>query len=96
MKTHIPTFLLLTFAAISFVVGFFVKKEQKQYCDIVAFSLPTIAAVVEVCLAKRSNKTLRNQLSKRPIWNNLSQDDYDKLKAEGKLNDDEYYATFEE
>lgn len=96
MKTHILTFLLLALAAITFVIGFSVDDELKQCCDIVAFSFPTIAAVVEIVLAERSTKALLNELSKRPVWHDLTQEEFDWLKAEGKLNENDIYATYEE
>ena len=96
MRAHILTFILLTLAASAFIVSFHVNNEIKRYCDFVAFSFPTIAAVVEVVLAERSTKALRNELSKRPVWHSLSQEEYDRLKAEGSINDDEIYATYED
>lgn len=96
MKNHIFTIILLILAVVSFTFRFFVSECWQNYCDIAAFVLPTLAAVVEIVLSERNGKKMKEELKKRAVWQSLPQEEYDKLKAEGKIDDNVYYATYEE
>lgn len=95
MKNHIATFILLLLAAVAFALRFYVEEDLQIYCDIVAFALPTITAIVEMVLSEQSSKKLKEEIEKRAIWESLTQEEYDKLKEEGKLDENTFYATIE-
>lgn len=95
MKSHILTIVLLLFAAVAFGLRFILNPNYSSYCDIAAFALPSLAAIVEIIISERSGKKINDELSKRPVWITLSQEEYDKLKQEGKFEKDTFYATIE-
>lgn len=64
MKNHIATIILLLLAAVAFAVRFFVKTGLQLYCDIAAFALPTVAAIVEIVVTERSSKETEKQIRK--------------------------------
>lgn len=64
MKKHIITFILLLIAAIAFILRFFLEETLQNYCDIAAFALPTMAALVEVILAEKSGKETEKEIKK--------------------------------
>ena len=95
MKNHIATIILLLLAALAFALRFFAKDDLQIYCDIAAFALPTVAAIVEIVLSEQSRNKLKEEINKRAIWESLTQEEYDKLKEEGKLDEKTFYATIE-
>jgi len=62
MKNHLFTIILLAVAAVAFALRFFVNANSQIYCDIAAFALPTIAAIVEIVLAEKSGKQMNKQI----------------------------------
>jgi membrane protein YdbS with pleckstrin-like domain len=62
MKNHITTIILLLLAAVAFALRFFVKAGLQLYCDIAAFALPTVAAIVEIVVTERSSKETEKQI----------------------------------
>ena len=96
MKNHIITIILLVIAAIAFVLRFFVKEGMQVYCDILAFAFPTLAAIVEIIVSERSGKRIDEEIKKRPVWETLTQEEYDRRKAEGLIDENTFYATIEE
>ena len=96
MKNHIITILLLVLAASFFVLRFFVKENFQVYCDVFAFAFPTLAAIVEIFVSERSSKRVDEEIKKRPVWETLTQEEYDRRKAEGKIDENTFYATYEE
>ena len=64
MKNHIATIILLLFAAVAFAFRFFVKTGLLLYCDIAAFALPTVAAIVEIVVTERNGKETEKQIKK--------------------------------
>lgn len=64
MKNHIPTIILLILAAVAFALRFFLEEGLQLYCDIAAFALPTVAAVVEIVVTERSGKETEKQIKK--------------------------------
>lgn len=96
MKKHILTIVLLVLAAIAFTLGFYVPEEYKNYCGIIAFSFPSLVAIFEMILAEQSSNALKKEIEKRPIWETLSQEEYDRRKEEGTLDETTFYATTEE
>lgn len=63
MKKHFLTILLLVLATVAFVLYFCVNKENQIYFNTVSFLSPTVAALIEVALAIRTDKEneLRDQ-----------------------------------
>lgn len=96
MKNHIITILLLVVAAIAFVLRFFVNEDLLVYCDITAFALPTLAAIVEIVISERSGKRIDEEIKKRPVWETLTPEEYERRKAEGLIDENTFYATIEE
>ena len=96
MKKHIWTIVLLVLAAWAFALSFVIDEEYKTYCDIIAFGFPTLVAVIEMIVAERSGKELEVEIKKRAIWEHLSQEEFERRKAEGSFDEDTYYATIEE
>ena len=96
MKKHIWTIVLLVLAAGAFALGFMVSEDYKSYCDIIAFGFPTLVAIIEMILAERSGKELEAEIKKRAVWETLTQEEYERRKAEGNLDDTTFYATVEE
>lgn len=64
MKNHLFTIILLVVAAVAFALRFFVSDDCQIYCDIAAFALPTIAAIVEIVVSERSGKETEKQIKK--------------------------------
>lgn len=64
MKNHILTIILLILAGVAFALPFFVSEGWQNYCDIAAFALPTLAAVVEIIVSERSGKETEKQIKK--------------------------------
>ena len=95
MKNHIATIILLLLAAVAFALRFFVKECLQTYCDILAFALPTVAAIVEIVLSEQSSNKLKEEIEKRAVWESLTEEELDKLRADGKLDENTYYATIE-
>ena len=52
MRNHIIPIILLLIAVIAFILRFFVTEEWQEYCDIAAFVLPTIAALIEIMVSE--------------------------------------------
>ena len=96
MKNHITTIILLVVAAVAFVLRFYVQEHVQVYCDVVAFAFPTLAAIVEIYVSERSGKRIDEEIKKRPVWETLTQEEYDRRKAEGKIDENTFYATIEE
>ena len=49
------TITLLFIAVIVFALRFFVAENHQDYCDIVAFALPMLAALMEIYLSEKNN-----------------------------------------
>lgn len=64
MKNHIFTIILLILAGVAFALRFFVSEDWLSYCDVAAFALPTLAAVVEIIVSERSGKETEKQIKK--------------------------------
>lgn len=96
MKTHLVTIILLILAALAFGLRFFVGDSSVVVCDIAAFALPTFAAIVEIVLSEKSGKKIQEEISKRAIWKSMTQKEYEELKEQGKIEEDTFYATFDE
>lgn len=96
MKNHIITILLLVIAALAFALRFFVQVKIQVYCDVAAFAFPTLAAIVEIIVSERSGKRIDEEIKKRPVWETLTQAEYDRRAAEGKIDENTFYATIEE
>ena len=64
MKNHIFTIILLILAGVVFALRFFVSEDWLNYCDVAAFALPTLAAVVEIIVSERSGKETEKQIKK--------------------------------
>ena len=64
MKNHIFTIILLILAGMAFALRFFVSEDWLNYCDVAAFALPTLAAVVEIIVSERSGKETEKQIKK--------------------------------
>ena len=62
MKRHLFTIILLLLAAIAFVVRFCVEDKWQICCDVLAFTLPTLAALVEIFLAEKSEKRTATEI----------------------------------
>lgn len=96
MKNHILTFILLLLAVVAFVLSFYLDNNFVLFCDVAAFALPTLAALVEIVVSERSGKKMEVEIKKRAIWEHLSPEEFERRKAEGSLDEDTYYATIEE
>lgn len=96
MKNHILTIILLLLAVVAFVLRFFLDDKYVLFCDILAFALPTLAAIAEIIIAERSGKKMEQEIKKRAVWETLSQEEYERRKAERTLDDTTFYATVEE
>lgn len=64
MRNHIITIILLLIAALSFTLRYFVAEEWQDYCDIAAFMLPTIAALVEIVVSEKNGKATEEKIKK--------------------------------
>lgn len=62
MKSHLVTIILLAVAASAFTLRFLIRDNCQIYCDIAAFALPTIAAIVEIVLAQISEKQMKKEI----------------------------------
>ena len=96
MKNHIFTIILLILAGVAFALRFFVSEDWLNYCDVAAFAFPTLAAIVEIIVSERSGKRIDEEIKKRPVWETLKRAEYDRRAAEGKIDENTFYATIEE
>lgn len=64
MRNHIITILLLLIAIVAFALRFFVAEAWQNYCDIAAFVLPTIAALVEIIYSEKSSRATEEKIKK--------------------------------
>lgn len=96
MRNHIGTIILLLLAVVAFSLRYIAGESNKEICDILAFALPTLAAIAEIFIAERSGKKMEDEIKKRAVWETLSQEEYDRRKAEGTLDETTFYATTEE
>ena len=64
MRNHIIIIILLLFAVIAFGMRFCVAERWQNYCDIAAFVLPTIAALVEIVVSEKSSKVTEEKIKK--------------------------------
>lgn len=85
MKNHILTIILLLLAVLAFVLRFFWDEQYVLFCDILAFALPTLAAIVEIVIAEWSGKKMEQEIKKRAVWETLTQEEYERRKAEGTI-----------
>ena len=95
MKNHILTIMLLLVAGTAFTLRFFTDSTTQNICDILAFALPTLAAIVEIIVAERGNKRFEKELKKRPPFELLSEEEYERRKEEGTIDENTIYATGE-
>jgi len=95
MKNHILTIILLLMAGVSFAIRYFTDNTAQNVCNILAFALPTLAAIVEIIIAEKGNKMFADELKKRPPFEYLSAEEYERRKAEGTIDEDTIYATGE-
>ena len=95
MRNHLLTIALLVIAAIAFTCRFFAEETIQSYCDILAFALPTLAAIVEIIVVERENKRFAEELKKRPPFELLSEEEYERRKEEGTIDENTIYATGE-
>lgn len=93
MKNHILTVILLAIAACAFTFRFFTEDTAQGICDILSFALPTLAAIVEIIVSERGNKRFEEELKKRPPFEYLSEDEYERRNEEGTIDDNTIYAT---
>lgn len=96
MKKHLCTIILLLIAIVAFLFGFKVSGICKTVCDLMAFALPTIAAVVEIMLSEKSSRRIEEEFNKRPPVVVLSQEEYERRQAEGTIEKGTIYATTED
>lgn len=96
MKTHIVTIFLLVLATLAFVLRFYVGDGYMVVCDVIAFALPTLAAIVEIVLSEKSGKRIQEEINKRAIMRSMTQKEYDELKEQGKIEKDTLYVTFDD
>lgn len=62
MRNHIMTITLLFIAVIVFALRFFVAENHQDYCDIVAFALPMLAALMEIYLSEKNNSEAEKRI----------------------------------
>ena len=63
-----------------FTLRFFTENTAQNICDILAFALPTLAAIVERIIAEKGNKKFADELKKRPPIEYLSEEEYERRK----------------
>ena len=95
MKNHLLTIMLLLVAGTSFTLRFFTENTEQNICDILAFALPTLVAIVEIIIAEKGNKKFADELKKRPPFEYLSEEEFERQKVEGKIDEETIYATRE-
>lgn len=96
MKSHIVTIILLLLAVLAFVMRFIVASQFIVCCDILAFSFPTIAAIIEIFISDRGDKIIEHKLLERPIWKSMTKEEYNRLKEQGVLDEKTYYAIIDD
>ena len=96
MKKHILSIILVAIAAIAFVLGFIVCDELKVACNILVFVASTTATTIEIVLADKSSRQYEKELKKRPIWETMTQEEYNERKEKGLLDEEKIYATYKE
>ena len=96
MKSHFLTIILLLTATIAFGFRFAVDGWMLSLCDTLAFAMPTLAAIIEIVHSGRTSKKMNVEIQKRAVCEHLSQEEYERRKAEGTLDENTYYATTEE
>jgi hypothetical protein len=54
----------LVVAVVAFGMRFFAEEKWQDCCDIAAFALPTVAALVEIFISERSGKATDEKIQK--------------------------------
>ncbi len=62
MKNHKSSIILLLLAAVAFAFRFFLEENHQDYCDIVAFALPMLAALMEIYLSEKNNSEAEKRI----------------------------------
>lgn len=96
MKNHLVTLILLLLAVIAFGLKFFVSDSFAIAFDITAFVLAIFAAIAEIVLSERGMKKIKNEIDNIAVWETLSSENYKKLEQEGKIDENKFYATYED
>lgn len=96
MKSHSITIFLLLLAVVAFVMRFLVASRFIIICDILAFALPTFAAIIEIFISERGGKIIEHELMERPKWRSMTKGEYDRLKDQGALDEKSYYAIVDD
>ena len=96
MKNHLVTIILLVLAVIAFGLKFFANDSFAIVFDITAFVMAVIAAIAEMVLSERGMAKIKNEIDNIAVWETLSTEDYKKLEQEGKIDENKFYATYEE
>jgi len=95
MKNHIITIVLLVLAACAFTLRYFTEGTIQGVCDVLAFAFPTLGAIVEIFVAEKGNRKMAEELKKRPPFEQLTEEEYERRKAEGTIGENTIYATTE-
>ena len=64
MKNHIATIILLLLALVAFSLNFCLTGNMQICCEIAAFVLPTIAALVEIMVSEKKGKATEEKIKK--------------------------------
>ena len=60
-SNHILTIIFLLFAIVAFILQFYVVMSR-VYCEIAAFALPMLAALMEIHLSEKSNREAEKRI----------------------------------
>ena len=95
MKNHILTIILLFIAACAFTLRYYSEGAIQSICDVLAFALPTLAAIAEMYVAERESKKMAEELKKRPPFECLTEEELERRREEGSIDENTIYATVE-
>lgn len=96
MKKHVLSIILVSISTLAFVLSFIVCDEWRKVCNIIVFVATTTATTIEIILAEKSSRQYEEELKKRPVWETMTQDEYNEREKRGSLEAERFYATFED
>lgn len=85
----------MAMAACAFTLKYYSEGTIQSICDILAFALPTLAAIVEIYVAEKRSRKMAEELKKRPPFECLTEEEYERRREAGTIDENTIYATTE-
>lgn len=81
--------------ACAFTFRYYSEGTMQSVYDVLAFALPTLAAIAEIYVAEKGNRKMAEELKKRPSFECLTEEELERRRKEGSIDENTIYATVE-